>query len=105
MKGILLTIVDVLGVFIPGALLLLGLLGVPPISAELRNLCYSPNQQTITTTQKPELQGSCNLCAIFSSTEVRIGVFALAGALAYVFGFLNRLWSIKLLQRLRSTRW
>jgi hypothetical protein len=85
MKGLLVTIVDVFGIFIPGALLAIALLAFPPVTAELIR------------GDGIWLTGLRRVDPLVAGT----GGFIVACAL----GFVNRLWAVKLCSRLTSRLW
>jgi hypothetical protein len=85
MKGLLVTIVDVFGIFIPGALLAIALLAFPPVTAELIR------------GDGLWLTGLRRVDPLVAGT----GGFIVACAL----GFVNRLWAVKLCQGMTSRRW
>jgi hypothetical protein len=85
MRGILFTVVDIFGVFIPGALILVGVLGFPPLTAELR--------------------GSYGSWLAYVGGPRATAVLVAAAVLAYTLGFLGRLASVSVLQRITIGRW
>lgn len=86
MKNLFLTIVDILGIFVPGILLLAGLLLFPGV---------------LTSLSSGNLQA--DLSHFIEANRISIAV---AGSIvAYVLGFLVRLWSIGLLEWITRTKW
>jgi len=85
MKGLIVTIVDVFGIFIPGALLAMALLAFPPVTAEL-------------------IRGDGTWLVglrLVDPLVAGMGGFIVACAL----GFVNRLWAVKLCSRLTFRLW
>jgi hypothetical protein len=87
MKGLLVSIVDVLGIFVPGFLLLVGILLFPPLTYDL-----SKEWPTLTL--------------LLEAIRVNFTVFAILSAISsYVLGFIIRLYSISALQLLTFPFW
>ena len=84
MKGLFVTLVDVLGIFIPGLLFCGSLVAMPPI--------WRVVQPQITS------------FGCLASSDRLVGV-AIVIVVSYVLGFLNRLWSIRLLQAMLKQYW
>jgi len=87
MKGLIVSIVDILGILIPGFLLLLGILVFPPVANDLCS--HWQNWSAMIAVIKDNLATIGILCAIVS----------------YVLGFLIRLWSISILQIVTCRCW
>ena len=84
MNGLFLTIVDILGIFVPGALLLGALVAMPPV-------WHSIDWQSIYP------------AALLPAN--RLTTIAAVSLVSYTLGFLNRLWSIRLLQTMVKSAW
>lgn len=87
MKSIFVTIVDILGVFVPGLLLLIGLLLLPWIFNDLIS-------QGVTWE---------SFSKFIQANGVALAI--IVAITAYVLGFLLRLWSVRLLEALTRFRW
>ncbi len=87
MKGILITVVDVLGIFVPGFLLFVGIIICPPLSIELSNLAV----------KFPHLPDE-----IVKNFTL---ILVLAAIISYVLGFLIRLCSIGMIHIFTKAFW
>jgi hypothetical protein len=86
-KNIFVTIVDILGVFVPGLLLLMGLILLPWVFTDLQT-------HGLTWSSFPEF---------LHANGIAFAVVVVIAA--YVLGFLLRLWSVRLLEILTWFRW
>jgi len=84
MKGLFVTLVDVLGIFVPGLLFCGSLVAMPPVWRVVQ----------------PQISSIGSL----ASSDRLLGV-AIVIVVSYVLGFLNRLWSIRLLQAMFKQYW
>lgn len=102
-KNLYVTTVHVLGIFVPGLLLACGILTIPAVRDELFVSQVSEDSsigapsvdQTDAVTNRPKLLGSPFL---FPNVRDSVGFYIALVVVAYVIGFILRLFSIRLLE-------
>lgn len=94
MKGIFVTIVDILGVFVPGFLLLIGILLFPPLFLDSFIQININNTENKTTILCREFQNNTIII-----TSIIVIIFS------YVLGFIIRLFSVRFMQFVTRFFW